>query len=64
MPIYSLCDQNKIICSCFALHNYIRKSTIGDPGFNIIDRDPDFIPDDIFRDVESTSGQGVEHMRV
>ncbi|CAH9074073.1 unnamed protein product, partial [Cuscuta epithymum] len=24
MPIYSLCDQNKIICCCFALHNYIR----------------------------------------
>ncbi|CAH9086739.1 unnamed protein product, partial [Cuscuta europaea] len=64
MPIYSLHGQNKIICSCFALHNYIRKSKIGDPGFTIIDQDPNFIPDDIFRDVESTSAQSVEHMRI
>ncbi|VFQ64201.1 unnamed protein product [Cuscuta campestris] len=53
MPRYSLMDQNKIICLCFALHNYIRKSTIGDPTFQLVDDDPDFVPVDVFEDVEN-----------
>ncbi|CAO2840979.1 unnamed protein product [Amaranthus hypochondriacus] len=44
MPKYSFRDQNRIICSCFALHNYIRRSKVGDPGFRIMDKDPNFIP--------------------
>ncbi|CAH9105221.1 unnamed protein product [Cuscuta epithymum] len=57
MPRYSLMDQNKIICSCFALHNYIRRSSIGDPGFRFLDEDPEFIPPDVFEDVERNATQ-------
>ncbi|CAA0815501.1 Unknown protein [Striga hermonthica] len=63
MPGYSLTDQNRIICSCFALHNYIRRNTIGDPGFKIIDANPEFIPPDVFQDVENNSAQGDGEMR-
>lgn len=44
MPIYSFQDQNRIICSCFALHNYIRRSKVGDPGFRLVDLEPTFVP--------------------
>ncbi|CAH9092967.1 unnamed protein product [Cuscuta europaea] len=63
MPRYSLMDQNKIICSCFALHNYIRRSTIVDPGFKFIDEDPEFIPLDVFEDVEGGAAQADANIR-
>ena len=44
IPMYSLLDQNRIICATFALHNYIRLSKMHDPAFEIIDADPNFIP--------------------
>ena len=39
----SIKDQNWIILATFALHNYIRRSTIHDPTFKIIDEDLDFV---------------------
>ncbi|XP_019177794.1 PREDICTED: putative nuclease HARBI1 [Ipomoea nil] len=62
MPRYSLMDQNRIICSCFALHNYIRKNTVDDPGFRFIEENPKFIPPDVFQDVEVNSVQIPEEM--
>ncbi|KAK8717708.1 hypothetical protein V6N13_044966 [Hibiscus sabdariffa] len=44
MPKYSMYDQNRIICAAFALHNYIRLSKVHDPAFNVIDKDPNFVP--------------------
>jgi len=43
MPRYSIRDQNRSILATFALHNYIRRSTVCDPAFKIIDEDPDFL---------------------
>lgn len=63
MPKYSLMDQNRIICSSFALHNYIRRNSNGDPAFGIIDQDPGFVPLEIFQDVEATSTQSAEEIR-
>ena len=57
MPKYSTIDQNRIICAAFALHNYIRKNTIGDPAFTVIDQDPEFIPPEILPDVVVNSTQ-------
>ncbi|XP_056696268.1 uncharacterized protein [Spinacia oleracea] len=54
VPMYSFKDQNRIICSCFALHNYIRRSSIGDPAFRLVDRDPNFIPPEGIEDVETS----------
>jgi len=44
MPRYSIRDQNWVIRTTFALHTYIRRSTVGDPAFKIIDEDLDFVP--------------------
>ncbi|CAH9096803.1 unnamed protein product [Cuscuta europaea] len=62
MPNYSLVDQNRIICSCFALHNYIRKSKL-DPAFDFIDEDPEFIPPDVIPDVQASTTQVDDGMR-
>ncbi|KAK8506923.1 hypothetical protein V6N11_028945 [Hibiscus sabdariffa] len=51
MPKYSMYDQNRIICAAFALHNYIRLSKVHDPTFNVIDKDPNFIPPEAISDV-------------
>ena len=65
MPKYSTVDQNRIICATFALHNYIRRSTIGDPAFKIIDEDPNFIPPEILPDVMTNSThESVEELRI
>ena len=65
MPKYSTVDQNRIICAAFALHNYIRRSTIGDPAFKIIDEDPNFIPPEILPDVMANSThESVEELRI
>ncbi|XP_074271774.1 uncharacterized protein LOC141595707 [Silene latifolia] len=57
MPQYTLQDQNRIICGTFALHNYIRRNTIRDEAFKIIDENPDFIPPDVLQDVANHSSQ-------
>ncbi|XP_021866515.1 protein ALP1-like isoform X2 [Spinacia oleracea] len=62
MPKYSLQDQNRIVCACFALHNYIRLSKVPDPGFKIIDEDPTFIPPEVSMDVECGSTQEVQRV--
>ena len=65
MPRYSIKDQNRAILSTFALHNYIRRSTIRDPAFKIIDEDPDFVPPDSFPDVaDNTIEDSLERSRV
>ncbi|KAL2901559.1 Phosphate import ATP-binding protein PstB 1, partial [Bienertia sinuspersici] len=42
MPKYSSKDQNKIISSCFALYNYIRRSKVSDLAFRLVDKEPNF----------------------
>ncbi|KAK9033941.1 hypothetical protein V6N11_050121 [Hibiscus sabdariffa] len=51
MPKYSMYDQNRTICVAFALHNYIRLSKVHDPAFNVIDKDPNFIPPEAISNV-------------
>ena len=68
MPRYSIRDQNRVILATFALHNYIRRSTICDPAFKIIDEDRDFIPPDSLLDIagnfveDNTERSRVEEM--
>lgn len=65
MPKHSFRDQNRIICLCFALHNYIRRSKVGDLGFKIMDIDPNFIPREgleALEDFETIVPQNVEEI--
>ena len=47
------------------LHSYIRRSTVRDPPFKIIDEDSDFIPSDLFLDIaDNPVKDSVERSRV
>ena len=62
LPKYLSQDQNRIVCTTFTLHNYIRRSKVSDPTFKIIDEDPNFIPPEVFPDAECNFMQEVQHM--
>ena len=55
MPQYSIKDQNRATLATFALRNYIRRSTIRDPTFKIIDEDPNFVLPDSFPDIANNT---------
>jgi hypothetical protein len=44
MPSYAPHKQSQIIVACCALHNFIRKSGIGDRHFERCDRDDSYVP--------------------
>ncbi|WCJ41876.1 hypothetical protein M5689_022715 [Euphorbia peplus] len=46
MPSYAFTTQRDIVIASMALHNYIRRNTLGDPGFDRLDANPDFVPYD------------------
>jgi len=65
MPRYSIKGQNRATLATFALHNYIRGSTVRDPNFKIIDDDRDFIPPHSFPDIANNPVEdNVERSRV
>ncbi|KAJ9145635.1 hypothetical protein P3X46_027997 [Hevea brasiliensis] len=57
MPPYSFYVQRDIVVVSMALHNYIRRKALADPAFERLDKSPNFIPPDIFRDVDDIQAE-------
>ncbi|KAF2316316.1 hypothetical protein GH714_041657 [Hevea brasiliensis] len=57
MPPYSFYVQRDIVVVCMALHNYIRRKALADPAFERLDKSPNFVPPDIFRDVDDIQAE-------
>ncbi|KAF2299799.1 hypothetical protein GH714_003484 [Hevea brasiliensis] len=54
---YSFYVQRDIVVVSMALHNYIRRKALADPAFEQLDKSPNFIPPDIFRDVDDIQAE-------
>ncbi|KAF2305942.1 hypothetical protein GH714_009067 [Hevea brasiliensis] len=57
MPPYSFYVQRDIVVVSMALHNYIRRKALADPAFERLDKSPNFVPPDIFRDVDDIQAE-------
>ncbi|KAJ9175419.1 hypothetical protein P3X46_013976 [Hevea brasiliensis] len=57
VPPYSFYVQRDIVVVSMALHNYIRRKALADPAFERLDKSPNFIPPDIFRDVDDIQAE-------
>jgi hypothetical protein len=48
VPPYSTVKQSMIICSCMALHNFMRTSGVHDRHFEQLNRDANYVPPEAF----------------
>ena len=62
MPSYPFYIQRDIVVASMALHNYIRKKALGDPGFLHLDQNPDFVPYDIFSESNDNPSENCEEV--